>query len=144
MLPLMNPVMLSSEVVRDLPDTRPWGVDGPPVVYDGFELEPGGGAEMRPACLACGVPLPIDLTDVLSAPRIPDEPAFEGLGGAFGLSVKRWNDLGVVIDGLGLSAYLLTRVCAACGSGHAVCLGYGEFQPARYLVTFNGLALVAP
>jgi hypothetical protein len=86
--------------------------------------------------------MPIAVADVLSTPPIPEEPASENLIYAFDLAVKRWNELGVVIDALGLSAHLMIRVCESCSAVHAVCLGYGEFQPARYLVTFNGLALV--
>lgn len=135
-------VILASPTVRQLPDARSWGSGGPVIVHDGFELEPGQGTVMRPACLACGRTMPIEVAGVLSAERIPDEPGSMDLISAFGLAVKRWNELGVVIDELGLSAYLLIRVCATCSAGHAVCLGYGEFQPARYLVTFNGLALI--
>jgi hypothetical protein len=137
----MNPVRLASPVsISDAVTSVGWGGE-PPVIYDGFELMPGDEPVIHPPCIACGSPLAVDLAAVLAG-RFPADDWALQLAPAFRLEVKRWNEIAVVVDARGLTAYTGLTDCDGCGRSHLVCIGYGEWQPARYLATYCGAALV--
>ena len=122
-----------------------WSERGPIVVYDGFE-EPEAlrGRVITPACVACRAPVVVAVDVVLGrGHELGAQPRWQdAVVARFGID-ERWLDaFHILRTRLGLTPYLLECSCAACGVRHVAVLGYGELQPARYLLTFDGLARV--
>jgi hypothetical protein len=144
----MHPIMLVSEVVLDPAIGGAWFEGGPAIVYDGLGIELEKSTPTVVAgCLACSVPLLIDfsrLDHAIVLWRFMGEPWAQELIDAFGLLRRGSGELISICDGLDLDAYLLAEVCGACTAMHGVVLGYGEYQPSRYIGTYLGLALVRP
>lgn len=89
------------------------------VVYDGLGLENEAvGPVLQPACTACDAPMT--------------------------LVVKRVLDLAPIRHGvptaLGLTPYDVAVDCPRCGREHRATVGYGEYQPARYIAVLEGIA----
>ncbi len=144
----MRPIELVSEVVVDPDIGRPWFAGGPAAVYDGLGVETERSTPtVTTRCLSCHVPLVIDLAHLETGAvlwRVMSEPWAQPVIDAFRLVKRGAAEFASICDGLELNAYLLTPVCVVCSAQHAVVLGYGEFQPARYVGTYLGIARARP
>jgi hypothetical protein len=140
----MHPIMLVSEVVLDPAIGGAWFEGGPAIVYDGLGVETEGSATtVTTRCLGCDTALVVDLARCETGVvlwRLMSEPWSQAVIDAFRLVRRGEGELAAICDGMGLDTYLLTPVCGVCSAQHAVVLGYGEFQPARYLGTYLGIA----
>ena len=125
-------------MVLDASIGEPWNRTGPRVVHDGFEIDPAEPSPtVEPACPVCGGTLPIALVKLLRSGSAADWP--DAIISTFGLRSKRFGDSLVITDPIGLEASLLSLSCGSCTTEFVACLGYGEWQPARYLATYLGL-----
>lgn len=115
------------------------GDDWASVVYDGLGLE----LEASPpvldlACARCAAAMPLSLRRVLGEPRAATRIGAGTLAGRFGLVLRgegEWASLRARLD---LTPYALDVECPACGARHVAVIGYGEYQPARYLAVLQG------
>jgi hypothetical protein len=109
-------------------------------VYDGLGLE--GESEppvLRPACTACGVAMELALRRVLDGEAVrPSDPDAEELARRFGLARREGAWPRLTTD-LGLEPYRVELACSACGAAHLAVVGYGEFQPARWVAVLQGV-----
>ena len=116
----------------------PWGPDGPPVLHDGDGLETvAGPLPLDVPCPRCESPVRVDVTRLLAAAALdPGAVVSEALG----LTVREpLPGMRVVVDPLGLQVFALPQDCP-CGTAFEVVAGYGEYQPARWVATFLGVA----
>lgn len=117
-----------------------WSRGGPIVVDDGLE-DPArlAGRMIAPACLACGDALAVDVTVVLHGRgALPHQALPPGALSAFRLRTTTLGTLTRISTSLGLQAHAVVVRCPRCVAAHLVVLGYGEYQPARYVVTYDG------
>lgn len=142
MIRSMRPLRVTSPVL--VPDHVgvQWWVGGPVCVYDGSEPEssPGmGGVEIP--CGSCTGRISLDLERLkISRPLNASSRLERALAAAFGLGETPAPR--PPSDQLGLPGHFLEAACRTCGAQHGVVLGFGEFQPGRWLVTFVGMASV--
>ena len=130
-------------VVVDASVGEPWNRTGPRVVHDGFEIDPAEPSPtVEPACPVCGGTLPIALVKLLRSGSAAAWPEPDAVVTTFGLRSKRFGDSLVITDPIGLEASLLSLSCGSCTTEFVACLGYGEWQPARYLATYLGLVAI--
>lgn len=144
----MQPIELVSGVVADPTIGHPWYEGGPVTVYDGLGAEAEDPAPtVVTRCLDCRAPLVIDLARLDAGTvlwRFMTEPWARAVIDAFRLVWRGDGEFGSICDGLDLDAYLLAPVCGVCSALHAVVLGYGEYQPCRYVGTYLGIARARP
>lgn len=138
------PVQLGPCELDDAVGPR-WSARGPVVVYDGFE-EPEAlrGRAITPRCTSCRAPLVIAVDVVLTrAHELAAQPSWcDAVVEGFELD-RRWLDAFQILrTRLGLTPFVVECDCAACAAPHVAVLGYGELQPARYVLTFEGIARV--
>ncbi|MBT9560783.1 MAG: hypothetical protein IV100_32465 [Myxococcales bacterium] len=115
------------------------------VIYDGFEL--GSDAPVRViACTSCAATMDLPLSGLLGSFvrwRHVEPALSERLAAAASLAPSEWTGLPELRTRDGFDPYLARLECPRCGVTHAVVLGYGEFQPARYLATVEAIVATA-
>lgn len=110
-------------------------------MYDGLGLE----TEPNPpvvdlACSGCGAALALAVARVLVADPIRSgDPDADALERRFRLDRRGTGEWLALVTRLGLTPYRIDLGCQSCGRRHLAVVGYGEFQPARYLAVFQGL-----
>lgn len=111
------------------------------VIHDGFELASDAPVCVI-ACTRCATAMDLPLSGLLGsfvrwrhvAPALSEQ-----LAPAASLAPSGWTGLPELRTRDGFDPYLARLACPRCGVQHAIVLGYGEFQPARYLVTVEAI-----
>lgn len=112
------------------------------VIYDGLGLEDEAvGPVLHPACSACAEPLTLVVRRVLDlTPLRPSDSHAADVAHQFSLVRKGSGEWTTLVTGLGLTPYVVDVDCPGCGEGHRAVVGYGEYQPARYIGVLQGIA----
>jgi hypothetical protein len=111
------------------------------VIYDGFELASDAPVRVI-ACTCCAGSMDLPLSGLFGSFlrwRHVEPALSERLAAAASLAPSGWTGLPDLRTRDGFDPYLAWLVCRGCDARHAIVLGYGEFQPARYLVTVEAV-----
>lgn len=119
------------------------------------ELDRLGGPDGEPTtvtapCPVCGTAVGVDAVAVVERGDSAFFAASEGRIGAaelasiasvLGLTMEAFDGVEYLRGRHGLTAHLLEHTCATCGSRLTAVASYGEFQPARWQLWFDGLVV---
>jgi hypothetical protein len=113
------------------------------LIYDGFELQSSAATHIL-ACERCASEMGLALAGLLGAfPKLRDvEPALAKRLAATAsfVSLER-GDVRDLRTRDGFEPCVAELVCARCSAVHHVVLGYGEYQPARYIATVEAVVV---
>ncbi|MCB1001581.1 MAG: hypothetical protein KDB40_19985 [Acidimicrobiales bacterium] len=125
-------------------------------LYDGIdELDRLGGPNGEPTtvtapCPVCDTAVVVDAVAVVERGDSAFAAAREGrigadalasIASALGLTMGAFDGVAYLRGRHGLTAHLLGHTCATCGSRLTAVASYGEFQPARWQLWFDGLVV---